>query len=140
MKLWKVAFSLGIIGAIIAPFASGTWKLHPRTDVWVPFTANEKANLAAYLEKTNSCQTPSARLDELKKLGATASFADVSDAMGCRLSLQHLNDGGEFRSHPSALKYAAANIAVALAGFLSLFLIALFAPPIAIRYWRWLNK
>jgi hypothetical protein len=140
MKIWKVAVSLGILGAIVAPFASGTWKLHSRTDVWVPFTANEKANLAAYLEKTKNCQTLSARLDELEKIGSVPSVSQVADAVGCRYSLQNLSSGGEFKSYPSALKYAAANLAAALVGFLGFFLIAFFGPPITVRYWTWLHK
>jgi hypothetical protein len=41
-------------------------------------------------------------------------------------------------SDPSPLKYVAANLAAALAGFLGFSLIAFFGPQVAVRYWRWL--
>jgi len=119
MKQRKIAISLAVVGAIAAPFVTGTWEMMPRS--FTPLSAEEEKTLTAYMEKTKSCQT-------LK----------YDEHMYCEVFQKpKLADGGDFQF--SAPKYWALNLATALAGFVVVFGLAYLLPAIARRYWRWLN-
>jgi hypothetical protein len=48
VKLWKVAISLAVVGALVAPFLVGTGKVMPLK--WVPFTEEQRQEIE------NSCK------------------------------------------------------------------------------------
>jgi len=121
MKQRKVAFSLAIVGAIAAPFVTHTVTMHPTTETWVPLTQDEKERTSAEMSKTSNCRTLSEQFDAKKSMGAKPSVDDfmntISQESICRDQLKSLELGGHAEAHPSILKYAALNLASALAGF-----------------------
>ena len=121
MKQWKVAISLAILGAIAAPFVTHTVTMHPTTETWVPLTQDEKERISAEMSKTSNCRTLSEQFDAKKSMGAKPSVDDfmntISQESICRDQLKSLELGGHAEAHPSILKYAALNLASALAGF-----------------------
>jgi hypothetical protein len=121
MKHWKIAISLAVLGAIAAPFITRTVKMEPTTESWVALTQDEKERISAEMSKTSNCRTLSEQFDAKKSMGAKPSVDDFMDAISqesiCRDQLQSLELGGHAESHPSILKYAALNLASALAGF-----------------------
>ena len=120
MKHWKIAISLAVLGAIAA-FITRTVKMEPTTESWVALTQDEKERISAEMSKTSNCRTLSEQFDAKKSMGAKPSVDDFMDAISqesiCRDQLQSLELGGHAESHPSILKYAALNLASALAGF-----------------------
>jgi hypothetical protein len=134
MKHWKIAISLAILGAIAAPFITRTVKMEPTTESWVALTQDEKERISAELSETSNCRTLSEQFDAKKNMGNKPSVEDFMDAISrdsiCRDQLKSLELGGHAESHPSLLKYAAFNLASALAGFGIVFGIAM------VGYWR----
>ena len=57
MNQRKLAISLAVIGAIAAPFAFRTYKMRPVSEMFVPYTAQQKERVAAYFKEVNNCQT-----------------------------------------------------------------------------------
>ena len=142
MKQLKIAISLAVVGAIVAPFVLRTYKMRPLSDAWVPYTAEQKSRIAANLARTNNCQTLSDRVKEFKLEGKppTTDFMDaVADERACRLVVKDLQAGGRFQTHRSAGKYLAFNAAAAAAGFISIFGLTFLLPAIVRRYRRWFN-
>ena len=120
MKHWKIAISLAILGAIAAPFITRTVTMEPTTESWVALTQDEKERISAEMSKTSNCRTLSEQFDAKKSMGAKPSVDDfmntISQESICRDQLKSLELGGFAESHPSILKYAALNLASALAG------------------------
>ena len=121
MKHWKIAISLAVLGAIAAPFITRTVKMEPTTESWVALTQDEKERISAEMSKTSNCRTLSEQFDAKKSMGAKPSVDDfintISQESICRDQLKSLELGGHAEAHPSILKYAALNLASALAGF-----------------------
>ena len=134
MKHWKIAISLAVLGAIAAPFITRTVKMEPTTESWVALTQDEKERISAEMSKTSNCRTLSEQFDAKKNMGIKPSVEDFMDVISrdsiCRDQLKSLELGGHAESHPSLLKYAAFNLASALAGFGIVFGIAM------VGYWR----
>jgi len=134
MKHWKIAISLAILGAIAAPFITRTVTMEPTTESWVALTQDEKERISAELSETSNCRTLSEQFDAKKNMGNKPSVEDFMDAISrdsiCRDQLKSLELGGHAESHPSLLKYAAFNLASALAGSGIVFGIAM------VGYWR----
>ena len=126
----KIALSLAIVGALASPFAFGTYKARPTYSVWVSLTAQERANRSAYLQ-SNNC-----------RIGT----GDVVTRIVCSEYREEYENGGKYNYYPSLPTYLALNASVAVATFLSTFVLAFLIPMlvrgIALlvrRYWRWLN-
>ena len=121
MKHWKIAISLAILGAIAAPFITRTATMEPTTESWVALTQDEKERISAEMSKTSNCRTLSEQFDAKKSMGAKPSVDDfmntISQESICRDQLKSLELGGHAEAHQSILKYAALNLASALAGF-----------------------
>jgi len=121
MKHWKIAISLAILGAIAAPFITRTVTMKPTTESWVALTQDEKERISAEMSKTSNCRTLSEQFDAKKSMGAKPSVDDfmntISQESICRDQLKSLELGGHAEAHQSILKYAALNLASALAGF-----------------------
>src|SRR5262245_14585872 len=121
MKQWKVAISLATLGAIAAPFVTHTVRMHPTTETWIPLTQDEKERISAEMSRTSNCRTLSEQFDANKNMGNKPSVEDFMDVISrdsiCRDQLKSLELGGHAESRPSILKYAAFNLASALAGF-----------------------
>lgn len=121
MKHWKIAISLAILGAIAAPFITRTVTMEPTNESWVALTQDEKERISAEMSKTSNCRTLSEQFDAKKSMGAKPSVDDfmntISQESICRDQLKSLELGGHAEAHPSILKYAALNLASALAGF-----------------------
>ena len=120
MKLWKVAISLAVVGALVAPFIVGTGKVMPLK--WVPFTEEQRQEIESHL---NSCK------DE----GITKSARWVCEY----LTTERLKEGGEYGNKPDPFKDLVVNLAVALVMFVGIFGLTMVLPAIALRYWRWLR-
>jgi hypothetical protein len=138
MRQWKIAFSLAIVGAIGAPFAFHTSKMHPTSETWVPLTQDQKASIAAHMEETDNCQTLEGRVPKSQSQGLLSNN-DFLREVGCHGELDRLNRGGEFQVYFSTPKYLAANLAAAFGGFLGVFGLAFLLPAIVRCYWKWLN-
>jgi hypothetical protein len=95
--------------------------MEPTTESWVALTQDEKERISAEMTKTSNCRTLSEQFDAKKSMGAKPSVDDFMDAISqesiCRDQLKSLELGGHAEAHPSILKYAALNLASALAGF-----------------------
>ena len=133
MKQWKVAIFLAILGAIAAPFVTHTVKMHPTTETWIPLTQDEKERISAELSKTSNCRTLSEQFDA-KKTWVISRQSKTLWTLSLRIlfvaTIKSLELGGHAKSHLSILKYAAFNLASALAGFGIVFGIAM------LGYWR----
>jgi hypothetical protein len=139
VRQWKIAISLAIIGAAVAPFASGTWKIRPISETWLPLTEDQKKSFAAYVEKRN-CKALDERFNEARGRGIEPPFNnDAADTIICDMRLKSLREGGESHSYFSVLKYLAINSGVALGGFFGVFGLAFLLPALIRRYWRWLT-
>ena len=121
MTHWKIAVSLGILGAIAAPFFTHTVRMSPTTETWTPLTQDEKERISAEMSKTSNCRTLSEQFDAKKNTGVKPSVEDFMNVISqdsiCRDQLKSLELGGHVESHPSMFKYAVFNLASALAGF-----------------------
>jgi hypothetical protein len=124
VKLWKVAISLAVVGAVGAPFVLGTWKAMPRKEVWIPLTEQRRQEIENYLKEVNYCKDRS-----------------EGDRFACEwFTIKPLEEGREFVGmQPNLLKYLAFNLAVTLPVFVGIFCLAMVIPLIALRYWRWLR-
>jgi len=122
-RQWKIALSFAIVGALVAPFAFGTYKARPTYPVWVPLTAQEKKNLAARFEDGDGCR---------REIGDVAKFI-------CRYSEEQYQQGGKYEYHPNLLAYSALNTGVAVATFVGVFVLAFLIPAVVFGYWQWLN-
>ena len=151
MKQRKIAISLGIVGAIAAPFILGTSKMRPTWKNWAPITAEEKTSVAEYLKETNNCQVLSDRvarlLARLRKLHADPALItsellrnnNFLEETDCHLKLDKLNQGGQFEARSDPLKYLAFNAASVAGGFGIIYGLTFLLPALAGRYWHWLN-
>src|SRR4029434_2621968 len=121
VKQWKVALSLAILAAIAPPFVTHTVRMRSTTETWIPLTQDEKERISAELSKTSNCRTLSEQFDAKKNMGIKPSVEDFMDVISrdsiCRDQLKSLELGAYVESHPSILKFAAFNLASALAGF-----------------------
>jgi hypothetical protein len=95
--------------------------MEPTTESWVALTQDEKERISAEMSKTSNCRTLSEQFDAKKSMGAKPSVDDfmntISQESICRDQLKSLELGGHLEAHQSILKYAALNLASALAGF-----------------------
>jgi hypothetical protein len=132
----KIAISLAIVAAIAAPFVTGTWKRQPKSSTWVPLTVEQRADDAAYLERTNNCQTLVDRTRELQRLGFNPP---LGEEVMCDIRRERFNDGGTFQRLLSVPKYLGVNGIAVVVGFVSVFGLAIMLPVLIRRYWRWLN-
>ena len=138
MRQWKIALSLAVAGAVAAPFVFGFYKMRPSSDEWVPLTADQKTRISAYMVETNDCETFAEQLRKSPPKNLMTSN-DYLRNMICEGDLEKFRQGGEFKSHPSALKYLALNLAAAFCTALAIFALAYVVPALARRYWRWLK-
>ena len=123
MKLWKVAISLAVVGALAAPFIFDTWEAMPEKEVWVPLTEHHRQELENYKKALNSC----------KGMGESERFI-CEDRY-----IKPLEEGREQVYPLDLFKYLAINLAVALPVFVGIFGSVMVLPPIATRYWGWLR-
>jgi hypothetical protein len=135
-KQRKIAISLAVVGAAAAPFVSGTFKMEPTDLVLEPLTAEQRADITAYLTKLNNC-----REFETMPIG---SIPDVG--MRCFDRQADLKNGGVYDERFATGKYVAWNVGAVVAAFAIVFGLAYVLPPLtylflalARRYWRWLN-
>ena len=111
MKQRKIAISLAVIGALVAPFVLHIFYEidYPEWRTWAPLTA--------------------AGIQQIKVNLANCSSAELSDeGSSCQWHRKALDDGGYYAPEPSVVLYLLLNMAVVVAGFV-----------IVRRYWRWLN-
>jgi hypothetical protein len=131
LRQWKIALSLAVVGALAAPFAFCTYKVHPTYSVWVPLSAQEKVDLAISLKNSNNCQRQTHNV--------TLDFE-------CYQEKRKLGLGGDYEYYPDELKYLAINLGAAALAFASIFGLTFLVPMLirgvalmAQRYWKWLN-
>jgi len=131
-RQWKLALSLAILGALITPFGSQTYKLSRVHSVWVPLTGPEKLELAFSLKHSNYCESYN---------GTT-----VADFL-CETEKRKLQEGGDYKYYSDDLSYVALNVGASVAGFIIIFALTLLLPMFARgiayifrMYWVWLNR
>jgi hypothetical protein len=129
MRQWKIALSLAIVGAIATPLVFRTYKAQPQVDVFLPLTAAQREDITAYLARLNNCR-------ELETIPMDKLPPEADD---CFYRREELLRNGDYYSHFSAPKYLALNVAAAVAGFVSIFGLAIVVPALIKRYWKWLN-
>jgi hypothetical protein len=112
----------------VAPFAFGTYKTDPFTSGFVPLTAAQRADVAAYLARFNDCR-------ELEMIPMDKLPREADECFRQKGLMQQ----GEHYSYFSTPKYLAMNAGAALAGFVAVFGLAMLLPVLARRYWRWLK-
>ncbi|TFV74102.1 hypothetical protein E4K64_19105 [Bradyrhizobium frederickii] len=129
-RLRKIALSLGVVGALAAPFAFGTYKARPTYSVWVPLTAQQKENLAARFERSDSCRRE----------------IDALDKIVCNRWREQYEQGGDHEYYPDLPKYLVLNGGMAAVTFAGVVMLALLFPMVVRgfaysfrRYWQWLN-
>lgn len=128
-RQWKIALSLAVVGALAGPFVFGTYNVGPTYSAWVPLTAQQKANLAAFIQGT--CQ----------RRPVYVQGVDI-----CPMSRDEYEQGGDYEHRSDLPRYLVANGAAAVAAFVSVFLLAFLIPTLVRglaflirRYWGWLN-
>lgn len=129
VRQWKIAISLAIVGAITVPLVFRTYTARPRVDGFLPLTAEQKKEITAYLAKLDNCRKfETIPMDKLPR-----------EADHC-FEQRGLLRNGRYYSYFSMPKYLVLNAAVAVAGFVSIFGLAMLLPALACRYWKWLNS
>jgi hypothetical protein len=128
MRQWKIALSLAIIGALAGPLVFRTYKAQPEVSGFLPLTAEQREETTAYLAKLNNCR-------ELETIPMDKLPREADECFYRRGLLRN----GEYYSYFSMPKYLALNMAATVAGFVSIFGLAMVLPPLARRYWRWLK-
>jgi hypothetical protein len=125
MRQWKIAISLAIVGAIAAPFISGTWQNSTTRRDWVPITEDQANKASVFVKATNNCRT----FDDPKEY----------DQIVCHILADQLRDGGTYSTVSLRREYWMTNAAVSLAALVIIFSSAMILPAVALRYWRWLK-
>jgi hypothetical protein len=126
-RQWKIALSLAIVGGLATPFVFGTYKVRPPSlQTWLPLTEEGKANVIAFMKRTNNCEDFVGRGDD---------YALES----CRYEQKALKEGGVYGPRPSLLLYLAINAAAAILAFGAIFGLTFLLPALLRRYWKWLN-
>jgi hypothetical protein len=134
MRQWKIALSVAIVGAAVAPFVLGSYKLSvEREYVVAPLTAEEKEQIAAKLKKNNYCQ------EQRDRLAQSHDINDTMPVVACDLEVKTLERGETLHSYSRMAKYLAINAAVVIASFAVIFGLTYLLPALARRYWKWLN-
>jgi hypothetical protein len=140
MRQWKIALSLAVVGALAAPFASGTHKARPWYYVRVPLTAQDKEWRANYF-RSHGNHCPGIVFPE-----AILVPADDPDAEFCHEVRAELESGTRSEYRRDLPKYWMMNVGVAAATAASLFGLTFLIPMLirgiaflARRYWRWLS-
>ena len=123
-RLWKIALSLAIVGALAAPFAFRTYKARLTYPTFVRLTVQEREKLAAILQDPNYCK---------------------SNDVICPEKGRYLL-GGYYESYPHWVEYLTLKLSVAAATFAGVFGVALLIPMLVgggnflmRRYWKWLS-
>jgi hypothetical protein len=134
MKRWKGVLGLAIIGAVAAPFVIGTWQPRLNAQAWIALTPERRATLRAKIESSKNCRYLETQVEARDALGLTPDSDDIREAIQCHREQDALRDGGEAQATFSLLRYLAINGAIALAGCLSAFGLALVLPALLRRY------
>src|SRR5262245_49830269 len=126
MRRWKLALSLALVAALIAPFVAGTWKL--REGRWVPLSAEDKASFSSLVEETKGCTS------------FPPDKSDYAESI-CTVVSSTLRAGGQWDSGERMdWRYVAKNLRPMIAAFCLTFLLAMILPSIGSHYWSWLRR
>jgi hypothetical protein len=118
VRRWKLAFSLGIVAAIVAPLAMGTWKLKPGG--WQPLPLADRDRIAVMARDTRDCkQFPPSETELSKHI--------------CAVLLSDLRAGGRYESGEKITgRYVQRNLLWAGGGFVLVFVSVMIIPSHAI--------
>jgi hypothetical protein len=126
VKRWKVAISLAIAAALIAPLSMGTWRLNPGG--WRALIPDERERLARMATETDNC----AHL--------TPPITEDSEGI-CMILLSDLHAGGHYESGERITwGYVGKNAKLMGMASVLTFLAAMILPSLGKRYWVWLKK
>jgi hypothetical protein len=135
-RQWKIALSLAIVGALVAPFSFGTYKARPTSGVKLPVTPEQKAR---WTDQVQGYRTSGVCESSGERAEIDCDAQHVYEKL-----LKQGYVGPVYRF--DIFKYLAVNIAVAAGTFISVFLLALLVPMLARafsfltrRYWKWLD-
>jgi hypothetical protein len=148
-RQWKIAFSFAIVGALVAPFAFGTYKARPLYAA--PSTAQEKQEFA---NTQSYCQREQEREQERERQFALLGLEEdrgtimqkIMRKALCDVEMDEFDWSGEHKYHFDRAKYLLQNIGIAIISFISVFVLAFLIPMsvrgsafVVRRYWQWLN-
>jgi hypothetical protein len=136
MRFSRTALGLAIVAAITAPFAAGTLEPRANAQRWIALTPEHRAAIVAKLESSKNCRYFETQVEARDVLGLNVDSKDIDDAMQCHRDQDALRDGGKMRAAFSLPRYLAVNGAIALAGALAMFGLAMMLPALFRRYAR----
>jgi hypothetical protein len=87
MKQRKIAISLAVVGAIVAPLVFRTYKASPSVSGFLPLTVERREEITAYLARLKNCEEfETIPMDKLPRTQMTAFTGE-----GCcgRASISH---------------------------------------------------
>jgi hypothetical protein len=154
VKLWKVAISLAVVGAVAASVVLGTWKVRPTKLVWVTLTQQRRQEIESDRKRqVNSCKEkniiqprdfPQRDCENLPS--CLEEYSRLLADIPCLHSINSLAEGREQVYREDQFKYWAINLAVPLAVFVGIFGLVMVFPAtlavvraICLWYWKWLK-
>ena len=126
MKRWKLAISLAVVAALVAPLMTGTWKLRPGR--WSPLPVDERASIVKMATETDNCTHLSPQDSEIGK-------------RICMILLCDLHAGGRYESGERITwRYVVKNLELMAEVFVFVFLAGMILPALGAWYWAWLRR
>ncbi|MBI5318431.1 hypothetical protein [Bradyrhizobium sp.] len=136
MRPSRIALGLTIAAAITAPFVAGTSRPTANAQTWIALTPEQRAEIAAKLERSGNCRFFETQVEARDVLGLKVDPGDIDDALACHREQDALRDGGKMQANFSLPRYLAVNGAVALASALGMLGLAMVLPALRRRA-RW---
>ena len=136
MRPSRTALGLAIAAAITAPFIAGTSRPAANAQTWIALTPQQRAEIAARLERSGNCRFFETQVEARDVLGLKVDSGDIDDALQCHREQDALRDGGRMLTSFSLQRYLAVNGAVAMAGALGMLGLAMVL-PVLLRRNRW---
>ena len=133
MKRRNIALLLAVAAAMASPFLFGTWQPRANAQRWIALTPELRASIVARLESSKNCRYFETQVEARDVLGLNVDSNDIQDAIQCHREQDALRDGGEAQAYFSLPRYLAVNAAVALAGALGAFGLAMAAAALTRR-------
>jgi hypothetical protein len=126
MRTWKVAVSLALIVALMAPVWTGSWRL--REGKRLTLSPAQRLTISRHMTETKNCRSfPPNRED--------------NDVIVCMIEADQLaSDGDWVPGEKVGRAYLTRNLNIMAISFFAVFLIAMVLPFVGRRYWTWLKR
>ncbi len=117
-----------MVAAIVAPIIAGTWRPRPNASILVPFSAKERSDLSAQIEKSRDC-----------RIYQDKSSEDTLGSFVCELDRERLADGGHQTKTFSLFLHVVTNAVFMMAVFAIIYALVIVTFDIVRRYFEWLR-